>query len=433
MSIFQRSSSGSPSTIQLRHLTADPAGAGDAVGGESGGDPEAADLGFAEDELVVGGERLGAVDDPADPRVGHRRDAGDRAFHDRLEARQVGRQQLAVEVGRDAVERPGRRIALVAAHAQATDLLAKVDEMVRIAELGQARMDALDGLGEEVLVRHRDQRHGHADHAARSPGRTCRRRRRRCRRRSPVRSPRCSTVTPVTRPRSVPMPTTRWCGRIEAPRCRAPAASACASPDGSSQPSVGSQTPPRTPSVDMSGKRSCGLPRRDQVHRQAERLGPAGLAGQLLEPLRRRRQPDRPDLVPRRVDPGLVQEPPVEVGPVHHHPGQGHRAAELADETRRMERRAAGELGPVDEDDVGPAALGEVVGDRRPADAAADDHRPRVLHALPLLPCPAARRGQPSGWAAGAGGRCRRWHREVVGRRSPSARRGRAHRIGCAR
>ena len=96
------------------------------------------------------------------PRVGHRRDAPDGAFHDRLEARPVGREELAVEVGRDAVERPRRRVALVAAHAQPADLLAEVDEVVRVAQLGQARVDALDRLGEEVLVGHRDDRHGDA-------------------------------------------------------------------------------------------------------------------------------------------------------------------------------------------------------------------------------------------------------------------------------
>ena len=67
---------------------------------------------------------------------------------------------------------------------------------------------------------------------------------------------RSSSVTPVARPRSTPTPTTRVCVRTVTPFWRAPAASAIASPDGSSQPSVGSQTAHRTPSVDISGKRS---------------------------------------------------------------------------------------------------------------------------------------------------------------------------------
>ncbi len=70
------------------------------------------------------------------------------------------------------------------------------------------------------------------------------------------RSPPCSTSTPVTRPSRTPIPTTRWWLRILAPRARAPAASAKARFDGSSQPSVGSHTAPSTPSVVISGNRS---------------------------------------------------------------------------------------------------------------------------------------------------------------------------------
>ena len=39
----------------------------------------------------------------------------------------------------------------------------------------------------------------------------------------------------------------------------------------------------------------------------------------------------------------------------------------------RVERRAAGQLGAVDQHDVGPPELGQVVGDAGAADAAADD------------------------------------------------------------
>ena len=122
------------------------------------------------------------------------------------------------------------------------------------------------------------------------------------------------------------------------------------------------------------------LLRRDEIERQAERLGPARLAPKLLEPLRRRRQAKRPDLVPRRVRARLGGQAPVEVGAVHHHLGERHRAPELADQARRVEGRSGGQFGAFDEDDVGPAALGEVVGDARPADPAADDDGPRVFH-----------------------------------------------------
>ena len=122
-----------------------------------------ADVRLAQDELVVRREGLGAVDDPAHARIGHGGHASDRAFHDRLEAGQIRPQQLAVEIRRDAVEAPRVRVALVAAHAQPADLLAEVDEVVRVAQLGEGRFDALDRFGEQVLMRHRDDRHGHTD------------------------------------------------------------------------------------------------------------------------------------------------------------------------------------------------------------------------------------------------------------------------------
>ena len=149
-----------------RDLATDPARSRDPVRGEPGGHEEPTDLGLAEDELVVRREPLRAVDDAVDPRIRHRGHAPDRALHDRPEPLHVGRQEPPVEVGRDAVERPRRGVALVAAHAQPADLLAVVDEVVRVAQLGQARVDALDRLGEEVLVCHRDDRHRHAGQPA---------------------------------------------------------------------------------------------------------------------------------------------------------------------------------------------------------------------------------------------------------------------------
>src|SRR3954451_10050441 len=148
-----------------RDLATDAARPGDAVGRETGRDEEAPDLRLAQDELVIRREAFWAVDDPVHAGVGHRGDAPDGALHDRLEPLHVRRQELAVEVRRDAVQRPWRGVALVAAHAQAADLLAEVDEVVGVAELREARIDAVDRLGEEVLVRHRDDRDGDADEA----------------------------------------------------------------------------------------------------------------------------------------------------------------------------------------------------------------------------------------------------------------------------
>jgi hypothetical protein len=329
---------------------------------EPGGDEEATDLRLAEDVLVVGRERLGAVDHAADARVGHGRDAPDRARHDRLEAGHVGAQQLAVEVGRDPVETPRRRFSLVAAHAQATDLLAEVDEVVRVAQLRQAGVDALDRLGEQVLVRHRDERDGHAGQSA-DLGRE-----------HPARvdhdvgadlvalagllDGHARDATAVRADRHDPRP------RPDADTSRARPGGQRVRQPRRVEPAVGRQEQGAQDTIGRhereQGVRLIGP---DQLDRQAERPGPAGLPPQLLESLGARRQAERPDLVPRRVDASLSREPPVLLDAVDHHPREGHRPPELTDEPGRVERRAGGQLGPLHEHDVRPAAAGEVVRD----------------------------------------------------------------------
>jgi hypothetical protein len=160
----------------LGHHPADPAGAGEAVGAEAGADEEAADLRFAEAELVVGGEGLGAVDQLGDGDPLHRRQPPLRVLDDLLEAVPVLFQQAAVEVGRDPLQPAGSlrqegrlAAALVAAHHQAVAVLAVVDEEVGVTQGGEVPAvagggDLLQRLGDQVLVGHRQQRHPHAGH-----------------------------------------------------------------------------------------------------------------------------------------------------------------------------------------------------------------------------------------------------------------------------
>ena len=147
----------------LGHHLADAAGTGETVRAEAGGDPEAGHLALAEDELAVGRERLGAVEEALDLGLLDRRHAQDGALHELLEAIPVLGQELRLEARRDAVEPERRGITLVAAHHEAADLGAEVDEVVGIAQRGKRLERRREGLGHEVLVRHRDDRDGHAD------------------------------------------------------------------------------------------------------------------------------------------------------------------------------------------------------------------------------------------------------------------------------
>ena len=151
------------------------------------------------------------------------------------------------------------------------------------------------------------------------------------------------------------------------------------------------------------------LRRADQLERQAERLGPAGLAPRLLPALGRAGQPDAAALDPARVELAAA-ELPVQLDRVHHHLRQRHRRAQLAHETGRVERRAARELRAVEQDDVAPAQLGEVVGDRGPAHPAADDHAARGGGQLTV-----DRHGRPPARSRSAG-------RPGPARRAPGAR-----------
>ena len=114
--------------------------------------------------------------------VGHLRpaqdgDAPDRALHDLAEELPVRREELLGEVPRHAVHRPGHRLPLEAADQESADLLAEVDEVLRVAEAGRRARQLVPGdrLGGQVLVDERRDRQAHARHrrhlAAPHPGR----------------------------------------------------------------------------------------------------------------------------------------------------------------------------------------------------------------------------------------------------------------------
>ena len=85
-----RPSSTSPSRARRRRSTPRSSGRSrrrrSSVCAEPRRHEQAADLGLAEDEVVVGRERLGAVDEPVDLRRLQRRDQPERAVRDRFES-----------------------------------------------------------------------------------------------------------------------------------------------------------------------------------------------------------------------------------------------------------------------------------------------------------------------------------------------------------
>ena len=94
-----------------------------------------------------------------------RRARGRGVLHQLLEARPVLGEELPVEVGRDAVERPGRRMAFVAAHDQPARLGRGSRRAARVAHRRHVERQARR-LRDQVLVRHRHDRDVHAGERA---------------------------------------------------------------------------------------------------------------------------------------------------------------------------------------------------------------------------------------------------------------------------
>ena len=346
---------------------------GEPVGAEARRDPEPAHVGWAEDELTIRRERLGAVHETHDLHLLERRHADDRVLHQLLEARPVLLEELAVEVRGDAVQRPRRTVPLVPAHDQPAGLRPEVDEERRVTHRRHVEREAA-GLQHEVLVRDGHDRHGDARERAelarehptgvdddlgldRAPVRLDRR--------HPTALGRDARDARLRRDlRAAPSGPLRerkgQLARVDV----AVAREVCRAED----------------ALDRHRREQLlRFRRRDELERQADRLRPARLANDLLHPLLRGGEPQGADLAPARLEPDFRTECPVELDALHHHPRQRERRAELADEAGGVERRAARQVCALDEEDVRPAEAREPVEDRAAAHAAADHDRPRPL------------------------------------------------------
>ena len=138
----------------LRERTPGSACGGDADRVESGADEEVGDLGgFAEDELVVGGEALGAVVELLDAGHLERGDAQQRVVHQDLEVIPILVQELEFErIGNRVGRHPRFGFGLEAADDQAADLFLEVGVAVGVTQDRQVRVHAVDVLADDVEV-----------------------------------------------------------------------------------------------------------------------------------------------------------------------------------------------------------------------------------------------------------------------------------------
>ena len=140
------------------------------------------------------------------------------------------------------------------------------------------------------------------------------------------------------------------------------------------------------PSTSMIGHELLDLRGRDEVHGvDAERLVDRPLRLQPLPALGGAGDAHAAGQVQPARAPGLGLELGVEVDRVRLQRRDVRVGVERVEARRRVPRRARGELGALDEDEVGPAELGEVVEHARADDAAPDDDAAVVVAVDGLL------------------------------------------------
>ena len=125
-----------------------------------------------------------------------------------------------------------------------------------------------------------------------------------------------------------------------------------------------------------------GPRRRDQLAVHVVRRRTGRRTPQLHHPVLGARHDHASDVAVAGGQPGLRLERVVELGRVLHQPGPALRRAQRTDQAGRVPGRAARQGPLLDQQHVGPAEPGQVVGDRRTDDPAPDDHDLRARREL---------------------------------------------------
>jgi hypothetical protein len=111
----------------------------------------------------------------------------------------------------------------------------------------------------------------------------------------------------------------------------------------------------------------------DLPHVHVEGTGERGLPQEFLAPVRGQPERDRAHLPHAGGDAGFLLELHVEIGGILREPRHVLGAAQLAHQPGGVPGRAARQLLAFQKDDVGPAELRQMIGDRTAGDAATDD------------------------------------------------------------
>ena len=339
-------------------------------------------MGRADQGIGVGREGDGAVDDGLHTRGGQRRDARHGRLDDVLHTIEVGRHQLGAELRRNAIDRPNLRFLLIGAENEAVALLPAIPALLRVAddgELGRACLlpfgNGRHGIGDEVLVQNGHGWHVDAHHGA------------------DLEAPGARGIDDVQRAEDAVLRLDQPAA-IFAANCqhRIVALDHCAMPLGHSCHRVGGEGGIDVPVIGLIDAAQEAVQSRqrmefgdavpvDDFKRVAGELGKARDMAELVHAVRVARDAHRAGAVEAAALAGLLRQD-VAVEP--HRCGaqflDGRVVGEMGAQARRMPGGTVGEVILLDQHDIAPARLGEVIEQRAAHGAATDDHHIHVRH-----------------------------------------------------
>ena len=348
---------------------------------EALGEPEVPQaVGRADQRVAVGGVGNGAVHHILDAGFAEDRHPGDGRLDMRLEPLQVAGEQLLAEIVRHAVHEAGRRARLIGAEDQPVAFLAEIVGGVALPQhrhlrqpLGMAGRQRRVGVGDDILVLHRDDGHVDPDHRQRlaAPG---------ARRRHDMFGDDLALV------RDDPPGAVRLRPDIHNLRVAVDfrAAGAGAGRKRIGQIDRGHMAVMRVEEGAHQALRVRQRPERtnliepDHLERHADGVRRAAIFAVLVHAVAIGREPEIAGDVKAHILPGLGFERLVEIDRVFVDLADAVAHVEERQQARRVPGGAGRQFGFFEQHGVGPTELCEMVGDRDADAAAADNHSPGV-------------------------------------------------------
>ncbi len=323
---------------------------------------------------MIGRKRFRPAEQQLDAGVEEAGDTPHRLVDMGIHALPVGRNFAEAEVLRNALRPPRPRLGFEQAHHDLARLLADVGRVAGIAQDRQQRMHAGHGLGDQVIMLGRLQRHVHAGHppdGARPHAGAVD---------DDLRAYIARVGTHARRASVLAEDPDHRCVLEYARAALARALRQSLGHVGRIHPRIVRKVKRRLQIAHIRKRpHALHFGGRNLVRIDAEAMRHVDAPPHLLRLVRGHRQLDRPAIDDAGCLAGLRLEPPVQVLRIFRKLGLRLRVAQRGQQSRGVPGGSRGELRALEEHDVAPAELGEVIGDRAADHAATDDHHARLL------------------------------------------------------